>query len=1028
MSPTAEGASSGVVAAAAGLAGTVAHADDKRLRALVDDAPDFIEILDPDATIKYISPAITRLAGYRPEELIGQSALSFVHPDDLAKAVAALDRALHTPELVQVTLRYRHKNGSWRVVEKLGRNYLHEPAIAGILVHTRDVTRHVQIEDALQETEQRYRSLVSAMAEGVVLQDAQGAIITCNRSAERILGLTIEQLRGVTSIDPRWHTIHEDGSPFPGDTHPAMVTLRTGTPQSNVTMGVYKPDGALTWISVNTQPIIRLGASTPHAVVASFHDITERRNAEDALRQSAEEILDLYNNAPCGYHSLDHDGLFVRINDTELKWLGYTRDEVIGRKKFSDFLTPQSLRNFEEIFPQFIAQGSIRDVEYEIVRKDGTRLFVLGSASAIMDRDGRYVMSRSMLYDISDRKRSEDALKRVNRALRVLSDCNTALVHADTQAGLLDEICRLLVDAGGYRMAWVGFAEHDKAKTVRPVAQYGHNVGYLETARISWEDNEFGQGPAGTAIRTGATQVNQDFASNPRMKPWRAQALARGFGSSIALPLRWDATVFGVLAILSSAPDAFDTEEVALLRELADDLAFGLAGLRTRAQHRKAEEIARQLAYFDSLTGLPNRVQLRARIERAIAEARSAQQAFALMTVNVERFRDLQSGLGIRQADALLQQIAVRLREAVAEAFLARITADEFAILVPGHNGEAAQALAQHVHQAMSAPFEQAGVALDVQVRIGAALYPAHGTEPESLLLRSAIAAHDARDTATHYATYSGATDQESPHRLALVGELRRAIQSNQLTLFYQPKIDIRTGAVSGAEALVRWQHPDRGMMPPAEFIDLAEHTGLMRPLTAWVIEAAMRQCAAWRADGLDIAIAVNVSPSNLREPDFVEQIVALQGATGVDPKLMQLEITENTLMEDPERSQGVLARLKQIGMAIFIDDFGTGYSSLSYIATLPVHALKIDRSFVMNMMRSEQQRTVAAASISLAHSLGIRVVSEGVETMEQARELDRLECDELQGYLFSRPLPAEEFVRWVETFSLERYGLVRKV
>jgi PAS domain S-box-containing protein len=582
-------------------------------------------------------------------------------------------------------------------------------------------------------------------------------------------------------------------------------------PQSNVTMGIYKPDGALTWISVNTQPIIRLGASTPHAVVASFHDITERRNAEDALRQSAEEILDLYNNAPCGYHSLDHDGMFVRINDTELKWLGYTRDEVIGRKRFSDFLTPQSLRNFEEIFPQFIAQGSIRDVEYEIVRKDGTRLFVLGSASAIMDRDGRYVMSRSMLYDISDRKRSEDALKRVNRALRVLSDCNTALVHADTQTGLLEEICRLLVDAGGYRMAWVGFAEHDKAKTVRPVAQYGHNVGYLETARISWEDNEFGQGPAGTAIRTGTTQVNQDFASNPRMKPWRAQALARGFASSIALPLRWDANVFGVLAILSSAPDAFDTEEVALLRELADDLAFGLAGLRTRAQHREAEEIARQLAYFDSLTGLPNRVQLRARVERAIVEARS-------------------------------------------------------------------------VHQAMSGPFEQAGVALDVQVRIGAALYPAHGTEPESLLLRSAIAAHDARGTATHYAAYSGATDQESPHRLALVGELRRAIQSNHLTLFYQPKIDIRTGAVSGAEALVRWQHPDRGMMPPAEFIDLAEHTGLMRSLSAWVIEAAMRQCAAWRAGGLDIAIAVNISPSNLRETDFFEQIVTLQAPPGWIP------------------------------------------------------------------------------------------------------------------------------------------------
>jgi EAL domain-containing protein (putative c-di-GMP-specific phosphodiesterase class I) len=216
-------------------------------------------------------------------------------------------------------------------------------------------------------------------------------------------------------------------------------------------------------------------------------------------------------------------------------------------------------------------------------------------------------------------------------------------------------------------------------------------------------------------------------------------------------------------------------------------------------------------------------------------------------------------------------------------------------------------------------------------------------------------------------------------------------------------------------------------MIPPDEFIGLAESTGLIKPLTAWVILAAMQQSVAWRRQGLRIAIAVNVSPSNLREPDFLEQISGMQVRTGVDPELIQIELTETTLMEDTARSHEVLQQLKQLGMGVFVDDFGTGHSSLSYIATLPMDALKIDRSFVMNMMRSRQHRTVVAASISLAHSLGIRVVSEGVETLEQARELERLECDELQGYLFSRPLPADDFTRWLAEFSMERYGMSRK-
>jgi diguanylate cyclase (GGDEF)-like protein len=417
-------------------------------------------------------------------------------------------------------------------------------------------------------------------------------------------------------------------------------------------------------------------------------------------------------------------------------------------------------------------------------------------------------------------------------------------------------------------------------------------------------------------------------------------------------------------------------------------------------------------------------VQLQERLEHAVHEAGDSGH-FCVLTINVERFREVQTGLGIRAADGLLQQIAMRLRQAATGELIARVTADEFAIFVEHDGTELATALAQRVHDVMNPPFEQAGVAIDVQVRIGAALYPDHGKDADTLLLHSAIAAREAASSPTHFAAYRGVSELQSTHRLELAAELRRAIPAGQLMLFYQPKIDVLRGVVCGVEALVRWAHPVRGMVRPDEFIGLAEHTGLIKPLTSWVIEAAMRQAARWQAEGMPLPIAINVSAVNLREPDFLDRLGELQLQTGCEPRLIQLEITETTLMQDPN-SLDLLHRLKHMGIDIYIDDFGTGYSSLSYIATMPVHALKIDRSFVLNMTRKEEHRTVVAAAISLAHSLHLRVVGEGVETIQQAHELERLDCDELQGYLFARPLPPDELARWIGQFDPSAYELTR--
>ena len=574
-------------------------------------------------------------------------------------------------------------------------------------------------------------------------------------------------------------------------------------------------------------------------------------------------------------------------------------------------------------------------------------------------------------------------------------------------------------------MAWVGFSEHDQRKSVRPVAHCGVADGYLDDAEISWADTEHGRGPTGTAARTGTVQVSRDFGSNPRVLPWRAKALGRGYASSIALPLVAGSDTFGVLSIYSSETDAFDNDEVSLLKELAADLSFGVHTHRSYLERRRAEASVERLANFDLLTGLPNRNQLISHLEEAIRREGSGTEGVALMMLSVDRFSEIQEGVGIVGADDLLKKVALRLA-GVAEAgqFIARISDDSFAIVILQADAERAHELAKHIQRAMTDPFELAGVPLDVRTTSGIALFPAHGAGADALIRRSDIAVRRARTAGIEYALYSGKGETESPQRLILLAELRKAIKDDELLLHYQPKIDVRTRAISGVEALVRWPHPERGMVPPKDFIPQAEQTGLIKPLTDWVLSAAGRQISHWQRLGIEMPVAVNVSPNNLRDPDLLKQLIALGTQSGGRLDLLQLEVTESALMEDPEQSHDILCRIRDLGVQIFLDDFGTGYSSLSYIAALPIHSVKIDRSFIIRMMQHERHRAVVIAAISLAHSLGMKVVAEGVETADQARAVIELGIDEIQGFFFGKPVPADDLLRWKTGFSWERFGM----
>jgi len=425
-------------------------------------------------------------------------------------------------------------------------------------------------------------------------------------------------------------------------------------------------------------------------------------------------------------------------------------------------------------------------------------------------------------------------------------------------------------------------------------------------------------------------------------------------------------------------------------------------------------------ALHDPLTSLPNRRLFQDRIGQAILKSRRDRTVAAVMLIDLDRFKEINDTLGHPVGDRLLQMIGPRLQALVRRSdTVARMGGDEFAVLLPEVSDAAgAVAVADKVLRALEDPFPIDGLALDIEASIGIALCPDHGADPHMLMQRADVAMYTAKEAHTGIELYTAERDRHSPQRLALLGELRRAIEDGQFILHYQPMADMRSGRVIGAEALVRWMHPTNGLMMPDEFIPLAEHTGLIKPLTRRVLHDALEQCRAWGSRGLDLGVSVNLSVRNLQDSEFPEEVGRLLDTFGLDPSVLRLEITESAIVVDPLRAMGVLGRLSSMGVGLALDDFGTGYSSLAYLKRLPVREIKIDKSFVINMTIDDDDAVIVQSTIDLARNLGLAVVAEGVESEEVWGRLQAFGCDMAQGYFLGRPAPSDEFAAWVESVS----------
>jgi diguanylate cyclase (GGDEF)-like protein len=473
------------------------------------------------------------------------------------------------------------------------------------------------------------------------------------------------------------------------------------------------------------------------------------------------------------------------------------------------------------------------------------------------------------------------------------------------------------------------------------------------------------------------------------------------------------------------------------VRRLSAFLGFGLLLLwvalfrvvshASRALTRQRDE-NEHLALHDPLTGLANRALFADRTEYALRQAHRRKTPLAVMLMDLDRFKEVNDTLGHHSGDKLLKEVALRLATTVREVdTIARLGGDEFAVLLPDTDVQGAREAAARIHKAFDDIFVVDDLALDLSASIGAAVHPEHGDSSSGLLQRADVAMYVAKESKSGLEFYAPDRDQNSPARLSLAGDLRRAIDEHELVLHYQPKVDATTRKVVGVEALVRWQHPEQGLVPPVEFIGLAEKTGLIKPLTMAVLDMALAQTVDWLEEGIRLPVAVNLSPISLIDRSLPDEISAALRRWGVPAELLELEVTESSLMHDPLRASEILSDVSAMGVTIAIDDFGTGYSSLGWLRQLPIDELKIDRSFVSAITTSAEGMIIVESTVQLARNLDIRVVAEGVEDEQVAAALARLDCDMFQGFLISRPLPAAEFSHWLAAHRPTRRRSARK-
>ncbi|TWI02586.1 GAF domain-containing protein [Bradyrhizobium daqingense] len=617
-------------------------------------------------------------------------------------------------------------------------------------------------------------------------------------------------------------------------------------------------------------------------------------------------------------------------------------------------------------------------------------------------------------FDRAEEKaRTEAQKERLRRMFAALSATNEAIMRAKSRAELFDLVCLAASNGAKFTSTTVALASADSDQ-LKIVASAGPSSDTTRNVRLSVDpERPEGRGMAGTAFRTRQPCISNDYLTDARVSAFHAIVRGDGARSGAAIPLIVHDLAVGVMIYMSTERDTFTAEFVELLQRLADNVAFAMENFDRADEKHKADERIEYLASHDSLTDLPNRETFNGLLREAIDTAQRHDHRFAVLFIDLDRFKVINDSLGHEAGDLLLLEVANRLRGALrASDVVARLGGDEFVVILD-QCGEidVVQHIATGLLAALAEPMELAGHECHTTASIGIAMYPANGSDAQTLTKNADMAMYLAKEDGKNgYRFFSKEVKTQSIERLSLESALRRALEREQFSLNYQPKIDMETGQITGVEALLRWTHPDLGNVSPAQFIPLAEETGLIVPIGRWVLNEACAQAMAWQRRGLlPLSMAVNLSPRQFADEHLLQDVDEALAASGMSPVLLQLEVTESMMMRNVGRALKVLDAIQSRGIRLAIDDFGTGYSSMSLMKHFPIDTIKIDRSFVRDLPQDSEDQAIAQAIISMGKALGMTVVAEGVENAEQEAFLRTHGCDEMQGYLISKPLPARQ-------------------
>ncbi len=921
---------------------------EERFRSLSRNAPDIIYTLGRDGAFTYVNPAWQRILGHEAQEVLGRYFVDFARPDDYRFYVDAFKHVRDRKETIRFTKSLLGKDGREVILDmSAAPNLDSRGRVIGLVGMLKDVTEAKRIERALSESEARYRAAMEGSPDPVVIYDMQGRVEYVNPAFTRVFGWTLEELAG-KRLD---FVPPEEWE----RTKEVIKLVAAGETCLDFETRRYTKDGRILDISISSA-CYRTDGVTPTKSVVTLRDITQRKQAQAALLKSQASLARAQRMAHLGNWELDLATDRLECSEEVFHIYGVPgRGNPVSLQEFFQSVHRDDRFLVKQRMHLAMDEGQSLDFEHRIVRPGGEVRVVHQLAEVVRDEQGVPLQIVGAMQDITERRRSEEEMRLL---VRVFENTIEGIVVTDANE-VIQMVNRAFTDVTGYS------AEEAVGQTPRLLNSGRHSRDFYADMWASLMNSGYWQGEIWNRRKSG--EAYPEWLTITAIRDARGQV----------------------------------SHYVGVFHDITET-------------KRNQEQIAYQ-AYHDALTGLPNRLLFNDRLKMALARAQRKHTGLAVMFLDLDRFKNINDSLGHAVGDRLLQSVAKRLVHWLREEdTVARLGGDEFIMLLQDTmDPEYAMHVGQRILESLSEPFRVGGQDLYVSASIGITLYPHDGRDLETLVSNADIAMYRAKEEGRNNCKlFTPAMNQQVVQRMALETSLRRALDEGEFLLHYQPKVDLRSGQVVGVEALVRWLKPGEGLIPPDEFIPVAEETGLIVPLGHWVLRTACAEIKKWHQMGYrDLHMAVNISPRQFMQKDLVQMVREILRETRLDPCHLELEITENVVMFNVEEAIVTLKELKDLGVRLSMDDFGRGYSSLYYLKRFPMDALKIDRSFVGDIVTDPDDASIVNTIISMSRSLGLEVVAEGVETTDQLDFLRSNACNQMQGFLFSRPVSGEQLV-----------------